>query len=176
VGIDCPRQIRSGRAQKKHRITRRRCRRRCSIQLGQADHVVERVDLGGTLRFDAAAGLTASTDQASGRIGAEPIRRIPTDAAWDQGTSRRRYTRKGTRRFPERRKGQCTRCPHIGSNRPEARQGPCPTGPSNALVDCFRIVRDPGFEHTAKGWQQQVRFERRAIQSIRYTSASLNEC
>jgi hypothetical protein len=71
---------------------------------------------------------------------------------------------------------QWTRSPHIGSNRPEARQGPCPTGPSNALVDCFRIVRDPGFEHTAKGWQQQVRFERRFIQSNRYTSASLNEC
>src|ERR1035438_2176386 len=72
--------------------------------------------------------------------------------------------------------GPGKRSPPIGSNRPEARQGPCPTGPSNALVDCFRIVRDPGFEHTAKGWQQQVRFERRFIQSIRYTSASLNEC
>ena len=72
--------------------------------------------------------------------------------------------------------GPGKRSPHIGSSRPEARQGPCPTGPSNALVDCFRTVSDPGFEHIAKGWQQQVRFERRFIKSIRYTSASLNEC
>src|ERR1039457_2139234 len=35
--------------------------------------------------------------------------------------------------------GRLSSSPHIGSNRPEARQGPCPTGPSNALVDCFRI-------------------------------------
>src|ERR1035438_3604066 len=37
--------------------------------------------------------------------------------------------------------GPGKRSPPIGSNRPEARQGPCPTGPSNALVDCFRIDR-----------------------------------
>src|ERR1035437_7759745 len=44
--------------------------------------------------------------------------------------------------------------PHIGSNRPEARQGPCPTGPSNALVDCFRIRRNPELDRLLIGYTE----------------------
>jgi hypothetical protein len=54
-------------------------------------------------------------------------------------------------RLRDRLWGHCTRSPHIGSNRPEARQGPCPTGPSNALVDCFRMPRAKSLHSTRQG-------------------------